>query len=183
MHQVRPVRLSLLCSIVLIGIVTTSALADPVGLSFEPASTEVGCDAARPIDVWIDETTTDLRGASLVMRFDPHVIRPVAVEEGQLFLDDPCPSFLRWNNSAAVGDSIFVDVAGLGCSVAGPGPIVRIWVTGVADGSTLLWGTRVSLRDGANAPIPALWTPAHIIVACPVGTLSRSWAALKANYR
>ena len=156
---------------------------DATELSFEPVLTEVSCVEARPIDLWIDGTITDLRGASLVMHFDPTVIRPVAVEEGQLLIDDPCPSFLRWNNETVVGDSIFVDVAGLGCSVQGPGPVLRIWVTGVADGSTLLWGSSAILRDSQNAPIPALWTPAHVIVACPVSSGERSWAALKGSYR
>lgn len=152
-------------------------------MSFVPEVTELSCDVARPIDIWIDEEVTDLRGASLLMRFDPTVVRPVAVEEGQLFLDDPCPSFLRWNNATAIGDSVFVDVAGLGCSVQGPGPIVRIWVTGVADGSTLLYGVEAILRDGDNAPVDVLWTPAHIIVACPVRSDESTWSVLKSSFR
>jgi hypothetical protein len=183
MHHVRSKQVFALCFVILTGFVAARAQADSVGLSFVPVSTEVACDEARPIDVWIDDSVTDLRGASLVMRFDPQVIRPVAVEEGQLFVDAPCPPFLRWNNATSIGDSVFVDVAGLGCSVQGPGPILRVWVTGVADGSTLLWGTAATLRDGANVPMTALWTPAHIIVACPIKTQVGSWAALKASFR
>lgn len=183
MHHVRPRIQALLGAVLVVAFFATHAWADPARLAFVPEVIEITCDQARPIDVWIDDVATDLRGASLVMRFDPNVMRPVAVEEGQLFLDSPCPSFLRWNNATAIGDSIFVDVAGLGCSVQGPGPIVRIWVTGVADGSTLLWGTGPILRDGSNAPISALWTPAHIITACPVGTPGRSWTALKSAFR
>jgi hypothetical protein len=183
MHHVRPRRL--LIPVVALALCTLVGVAsgEPVELSFVPVTSEVACDAARPIDVWIDGDVTDLRGASLVMRFDPLVIRPVAVEEGQLFLDDPCPSFLRWRNADAIGDSVAVDVAGLGCSVQGPGPIVRLWVTGVADGSTLLRGTDVILRDATNATIPALWTPAHVIVACPVEASDRSWTAIKSAFR
>ena len=183
MHHVRLKQVFAVCFVILMGSLATRALADSVGLSFVPESTEVACDEARPIDVWIDDSVTDLRGASLVMRFNPQVIRPVAVEEGQLFVDAACPPFLRWNNETAIGDSVFVDVAGLGCSVQGPGPILRVWVTGVADGSTLLRGTTAILRDGANVPMTALWTPAHFIVACPVETPVGSWAALKAAFR
>ena len=105
------------------------------------------------------------------------------LEEGQLFVDDPCPSFLNWNNATAIGDSVFVDVAGLGCSVQGPGPILRIWVTGVADGSTLFQGVGAILRDGNNAPVDVLWTPAHIIVACPVRSGESTWSVLKSSFR
>ncbi|RKZ15738.1 hypothetical protein DRQ53_08190 [bacterium] len=160
----------------------TSASAFTV-LSFVSATTELSCDEARPIDVWVDIEAADLRGVSLVLEFDPLLINPIAVEVGQLFTDAPCGSFLRWNNAAAVGDSIYVDVAGLGCSVQGPGAIVRIWVTGIADGSTLIKVRSVILRDSVNQPIAAVWTPGHIIVACAVPVTDRSWATLKSAYR
>jgi hypothetical protein len=183
MHHLRLIQSAALIAVLLVAGLSVCAHADPAEVGFVPVLTELSCDTARPIDVWIDGSVGDLRGASLVMRFDPNVVRPVAVEEGQLFADASCATFFRWKNEAAIGDSIVVDVAGLGCSVTGPGPIVRVWMTGVADGSTLIRGTELTLRDATNSPIPALWTPAHVIVACPVSAEATSWAALKATFR
>lgn len=152
-------------------------------ISFVPASSELACNNARAIDVHIDGLAEDLRGLSLVIGFDDGIIEPLTVERGQLLTDAGCGSFLNWNNELTFTDTVFVDAAGLGCSVDGPGPVVRIWFAGVSDGLATIEVQSAILRDSLNQPIAWTSTPAQIIVSCPVPVASRSWTALKGHYR
>lgn len=170
-------------------LVTLLALCGPVlaaeaaTLSFVPASTDLNCRQEGVVDLWIDGTAGDLRGFSIVVEFDPVVVEPVAVQVGPLLVDAPCPSFERWNNATAVGDSVWFDAASLGCSVSGPGPIARFRFLGLADGATPLQVRRATLRDGENQPIGWAALPGQLVVSCPVGQADRSWSTLKAGFR
>ena len=152
-------------------------------LTFVPEVEILDCENAWAIDVWVDAAAVDLRGFSLVIEFDPSLVRPVGVEAGQLFLDAPCEPVVSWNNETDIGDSVFVDIAGLGCSVAGPGPVARVYMAGLDDGTTPLVVRSVILRDSANQPIAATSTPSEITISCPVPLSDRSWTTIKEAYR
>jgi hypothetical protein len=171
----RSVRLPVLASAILFLTGPVSA----ANLTFVPTSSELACNEARPVDVWIDGATTDLRGFSLVIEFDPNIVDPIAVEAGAALTSGDCPSYESWNNAAAVGDSVYFDAAGLGCSVDGPGPIARIWFSGVADGMTELSVRSAILRDSENRSITVDSEPGGIVVSCPVSARARSWTTLK----
>jgi hypothetical protein len=152
-------------------------------LNFVPEVEILDCEDAWAIDIWVDATAVDLRGLSLVIEFDPALVLPVAVEAGQLFIDAPCVSVASWNNQTDIGDSVFVDIAGLGCSVTGPGPVARVYMAGLDDGTTPLVVRSVILRDSANQTIQATSTPSEITISCPVPVSDRSWTTMKEAYR
>ena len=160
--------------ILVLAVALVSGLAQAqTNITFVPQVSNLDCEGARAIDVWVDAGAVDLRGLSLVLEFDPSLVVPVSVEEGQLLVDAPCASFVRWNNALDIGDSVFVDVAGLGCSVTGPGPVVRLYMAGLDDGTTPLVVRRVILRDSANQPITTTSTPGELTVRCPVPVSAR----------
>ena len=134
------------------------------------------------VSVTIDASVSDLHGFSMVLEFDPSIVIPIAVSAGDLIDGAVCPNFLSWLNATAIGDSIAVDGATLGCAVAGPGDIIDITFLGVGFGISPLECRRSELRNSLNVGIP------H---TCPDGTISRTligleskpWAAVKRLYR
>lgn len=162
-----------------------AAAAVPVSgadVTFDPNPAFV-CDTLT-VDVNIDASVTDLRGFTFVFEFDPTVVAPIAVVAGPLETGAPCPSFFTWVNSAAIGDSIYVDGATLGCSVAGPGSIVRMtFVTVTHAASSALTCRSGSMRDALNQPIPYVCHPG-IVETCPgIGVERQQWQTVKYLYR
>ena len=93
------------------------------------------CDTLD-VDVTIDASVTDLRGFTFTFEFDPSVVLPIDVSAGPLETGAACGNFFTWVNAAAIGDSIYVDGATLGCSVAGPGSIIQLRFITVTHGAT-----------------------------------------------
>ncbi|MBK7047546.1 MAG: hypothetical protein IPH48_13780 [bacterium] len=130
----------------------------------------------------VDAGATDLRGCSLVIAFDNNVIRPISVSAGALVTGAACPNFTHWFGPATA-DSVAVDVANLGCSVSGPGAVVRITFEGHAGGVTPITLRSGLLRTGLNAPIPFVATAAQVQFDCAVGNERAAWGALKSMFR
>ncbi len=152
-------------------------------LSFIAGQVEIACDETGWIDLGVDAGAIDLRGLSVVLEFDPTVITPVGVDEGFLLAGDACPSFVRWIEGSAAGDSMSVDAAGLGCSVSGPGSLLRLYFRGVADGISPVHLRRVRLRTGSNLPIATTALDGALAVSCPVDILREGWGPLKSRFR
>ena len=150
-------------------------------LSFVPSAGEVNCDEIIDVDIVIDGGTADLRGFSIVIDIDQSLLQLVDVLPGQLFVDAPCDPFLYFT-SVGTG-AILIDEAGLGCSVAGPGPIARVRLLGLADGISPLQGLSATLRNSSNLPIAANWTDGTLLVNCPVSNAPSSWSTVKSDYR
>lgn len=132
----------------------------------------------------IDAGVTDLRGFSLVLTFNPAVVKPVAVTAGALVSGAPCGYFLQWLNAASIGDSIFVDAANLGCSAAGPGNILDIKFVLVAHGGTSPVQCRSgALRDALNQPIPYTCHPGVLETCSAIAVEQRPWTRMKRLYR
>lgn len=170
----------------LLPLLTTVMLtADPAAastvLTFVPPSGEVRCDEEIDIEIRVDAGAVDLRGLSITLQFDAGLLDLVDVFAGQLFEDAPCDPFLYWTASST--GVVQIDVAGLGCSVDGPGAVARIRVRGIADGLSPLAGLASTLRTSTNAPISATWTNGILLVSCPVGTEPISFGTLKALLR
>ncbi len=166
-------------TIVLFGPATGARAA--VGFQFTPPSA-VFCDSLL-VDVTVDATVTDLRGFTFVFEFDPAKIVPTSVRRGALLDGAPCSSFLQWINAGAIGDSIYVDGALLGCSVAGPGSILRLRFEGVAQGASPLGCRRSTLRDALNQSIPHTCPDATCTYHCPIAIDEKAWTHLKRVYR
>jgi len=181
-HSSRSTRLAVFALVLAVMFIAGNSHA-ATNLTFVPEVEILGCEDAWAIDVWVDVVAVDLRGISLVIEFDPALVLPVAVEAGQLLIDAPCEPVVSWNNETDIGDSVFVDIAGLGCSVAGPGPIARVYMAGLDDGTTPLVVRSVILRDSSNQTIDATSTPSEITISCPVPLSDRSWTTIKEAYR
>lgn len=169
----------------LLAIGAATAGAQPAALTFNPDDVTFPCGSTVTIDVVIDDQVTDLRGFSLVLAFDPAVLVPVAVTAGDLLTGAPCPHFFDWLTPSAP-DSIAVDAAVLGCSVSGPGVLMRIEFAGVEDiddGTSPLVCGNGRLRDGVNAPIVFDCGSATIRYTCPVAADQQRWATVKKRYR
>lgn len=153
-------------------------------LNFSPDGGSFGCDDTIIVSLMVDDVG-DLRGYSLVLEFDPSFVQPISVTAGALLADAACPHFVDWLNATAVGDSIVIDAATLGCSVAGPGEIVRMEFEGLADGISYLRcrPDENFLRDGDNAPVDFDCIDTTIHYMCPVATRRASWHQIKAIYR
>lgn len=97
----------------------------------------------------------DLLGASLVIRFDPSVVTPVAAAPGEGINGAPCSLFYQWVNQGDLVDTIELDMGLLGCTEDVNGALAVIEFAGVASGTTDLIIEGLELRDSANDPIPA----------------------------
>ncbi len=160
-------------------VLTTTAWSQVGTLSFDPPVSEIDCHESVTIDVNVDAEIVDLHGFSLVFEFDPDVLEVFSVSPGSLLDDADCGYFLEWVNETAVGDSIWVDSALLGCSVDGPGTIVQIVLGGHGPGVSNLGCRTGLLRDSLNMPIPYVCGEAEITNLCPTETTRSVWGYLK----
>jgi hypothetical protein len=151
-------------------------------ISFTPDDGQFQCGQTWTIDVMVDALATDLRGCSLVVQYDSNAIRPISVTAGSLVAGAACANFLYWFGPSDA-DSVAVDVANLGCSVSGPGSVVRITFEGYAGGLSAITLRSGILRTGTNAPIPFTATGAQVRYDCAVGETASPWGSVKALYR
>lgn len=154
-----------------------------VSLSFAPLHSTF-CDTAT-VDVTVDGAAADLRGFSLVFEFDPTIVQPISVARGALMTGAPCGSFLSWLNIAAVGDSIAVDGATLGCSMTGPGSILRFrFVPGAFTGTSPLRCRHGLLRDSLNQPVAFTSVAGSLMHPCvPIEVAPHTWSRVKTHFR
>ncbi len=152
-------------------------------LYFVPATGSFDCGETYTLDLMIDDTITDLRGASLVLEFDEAILAPLTVSAGSLVAGAGCPHFFTWLNASAVGDSIAVDISTLGCSVDGPGSILHMTFEGFQQGVSFVRCRSGVLRDSNNQDIPYVCDEAAVDYRCPVEDQIRTWGAAKAIYR
>jgi len=154
-------------------------------LTFTPDGGSFDCGEVIEISVMIDASVVDLRGFTLTLEFDPTVITPLEVTAGSLLSGASCPHFFQWVNATAVGDSITADGAGLGCSVAGPGEIVRVVFEGVEEGNSHLRcrSDVVHLRNGDNEEIPHECAEVTIQYLCPIASERSTWGWIKQIYK
>ncbi len=156
-------------------------VASVANLAFEcdPPICEVVFGDSLDVYVTVDGTVTDLRGFSVVIGFDPSVVTPLSINPGAL-IDGSC----AWYMPLAVveGDSIRVDAAGLGCSVNGPGRILRIRFRGDVLGfSPLTWRLSI-LRNALNEDIPHTCVPGGVtVISPPTAVEPTTWGAVKAR--
>lgn len=141
------------------------------------------CDTLA-VDVLVDASVTDLRGFTFVFDFDASVVTPIAVGAGALVTGAGCPNFVQWINALAIGDSISVDGATLGCSVDGPGSIIQLTFATVTHNATSGLTCRSgSLRNSLNQPIP-FTCHAGLLRTCPgIGVEPQPWTRVKRLYR
>jgi len=132
----------------------------------------------------IDPAVTDLKGYTFTLKFDPAVIYPVSVEPGPLIDGAACSPSFFWVNQFAIGDSVKADMALLGCSVDGPGEILKIGFVGVSDGVSPLTCYDTTMRHSDNTPIVHSCTPGSITYyrVPPVPAVPRSWGHIKSMY-
>ncbi len=170
----------ILCWLIL---VATPALAQVANLEFVPAAGSFDCGESWVVDLMIDASVTDLHGASLVVEFDDAILVPLTVSAGTLVTGAACPNFFTWLNATTMGDSIAVDLANLGCAVAGPGSILRMTFEGYQQGIAFVRCRSGVLRDSNNLDIPFTCTEASVDYRCPVADEAQAWGAVKASYR
>ncbi|MFN0149136.1 MAG: cohesin domain-containing protein [bacterium] len=170
---------------VLGGFAALAVSTDALGatLAFDPPSGVIVCDETLTVDVTIDASVTDLRGFTLVFEFDPAIVAPVSATAGALVTGAGCPNFFTWLNAAAIGDSIAIDGATLGCSVAGAGSIAQLRFVGTGIGTSALDCRSGSMRDSQNAEIPFTCVPGTIEYSCQTPVESETWGRVKALYR
>jgi len=159
------------------------------GLSLVPSTGHFDCGETFTLDLMVDAQTLDLHGASVVLQFDHTILEPLSIEAGALLAGAPCPNFVQWLNpfvpspGAIPPDNVAVDLASLGCSVNGPGSILRVTFGGVSPGTSTVDCLDVILRDNLNHDIPFVCTGATVENRCPVPDESQPWGAIKATYR
>jgi hypothetical protein len=173
----------MLAAVILAMAATTPAMGAAVSFECDlPACTFTGTDTLYAYAV-IDTGITDLRGYTFTLKFDPAVISPILVEQGPLIDGAACGATLFWVNQFAVGDSVKADLGLLGCSVDGPGRILKIGFVGVSPGSSPLTCYDTTMRDSNNHSIPHTCTPGFITYYLPpVPAVSKSWGHIKAMY-
>jgi len=154
-------------------------------LTFQPDEAMFACHDSLVVSVMIPATITDLRGFTLVFEFDSAVLTPMSVRAGSLLENVACPHFFQWLNFNAVGDSIAVDGAGLGCSMQGPGEIVHLVFQGYIEGIGYLRCRpgRGILRDALNQSIPFECGEGTYDYHCAIPVARQPWWAIKVLYR
>jgi len=167
-----------------LGCVAAATVSHAQTLTFptDPASGEFVCPSTLLVDVTVDGAIGDLRGASLVLGYDPSKIRPVSITAGPLFEAASCSHFLQWLDPLNLDGSLEIDAALLGCSVSGPGGIVTIEFEGVGNGVSALTCIDSTLRNSANQTIPVSCFSRIVKYSCPVGIDSPTWGHVKALF-
>ena len=163
-------------------VVGGSAATRAADVTFDPNPGFV-CDTLL-VNVKIDASVTDLRGFTFVFEFNPAAVTPIAVVAGPLETGAACGNFFQWINSAAIGDSIYVDGATLGCSVAGPGSIIQMTFATVAHAATSPLRCRSgAMRNALNQPIPYT-CHAGTLQTCPgIAVEPQPWTRVKRLFR
>jgi hypothetical protein len=168
----------------LVVLCVAGAAAQTAQLSFDPPTAEFTCGETLYVDVRLDGVGVgDLAGFSLVLAFDDAVLAPVDVSAGDLLGDAACPHFFTWLNVAAVGDSITVDGALLGCTTPLNGPVVRLAFVGAAYGQGVVSCRRGEMRDGLNGTIPFSSGEGLYDSTCTTSAEPAGWGEVKALYR
>jgi hypothetical protein len=164
------------------GLAPVTAARAALGFQLTPAS-GIFCDTLT-VDVTVDASVSDLRGFTFVFEFDPTKIVPISVQRGPLVTGASCGSFFQWLNSAAIGDSIYADGALLGCSVNGPGSILRMKFVGVTQGTSFLRCRSSTLRDSLNQNMPHTCPQVNVRYSCtPIAVERNRWTSLKRIYQ
>ena len=159
------------------------AAAVPIAVSVDPPVSVFCCDDTLSVYMSVDENAVDLRGFSLTLEFNPAIVQPVGVIPGELMTTAGCGFFIDWLNSTAVGDSISVDGATLGCSMVGPGRIVEMQFVGISGGTSPLSCRSVLLRDSANNELDKICFSGAITYEEPVAIEGNPWSVVKSRYR
>jgi len=172
---------------VLIGVAvafgSAPSAAAPIAVAVDPPTSVFCCDDTLSVYVSVDANAVDLRGFSLTLEFNPAIVTPVAVLPGDLMTTAGCAFFLDWLNSTAVGDSISVDAATLGCSMVGPGRILELRFVGIAGGVSPLACRALSMRDSENNELDKICFSGAITYEEPIGLEGRTWSVVKSRYR
>lgn len=157
-----------------------AALPASAGLTFTCDPTSCAFAGSDTMDVYIgiDGTVTDMQGFSLTLEYDPSIVTPVAMELAGLTTGSCFFSFFP----SAAGSTIALDGAGLGCSVDGPGALVRLRFVGVSDGISPLTCQQSLLRDSQNAPITHTCPGTAIEYVNAVPVERTSWSLIKSRY-
>jgi hypothetical protein len=153
-------------------------------VTFDPPHGQIlGLDTLA-VDVRVDAGATDIRGFTFVLEFDPNIVRPVTASAGALVADSTyCRSFFAWVNHGAVGDSVWVDGAKLGCSAAGPGALIRVRFVGVEAGVSPIGCRRGDIRNALNQSVPFDCVPGTIEYLAASRVEGASWGRVKNLYR
>lgn len=159
-----------------------SAAADAT-VTFDPLNGIFTGTDTLTVQVTVDAGAVDLRGYTMVLEFDPTIVLPISVEGGSLLTGAACPIFFDWLNESAVGDSLEIDGASLGCSIDGPGNVVEMKFVGVTVGVSPLTCRSLELRDSLNATIPSSCVDGTIEYRIPIAVTNQSWGRVKAGYR
>ncbi|PJA76337.1 hypothetical protein CO151_03255 [bacterium CG_4_9_14_3_um_filter_65_15] len=173
----------LLPAVIVSCLISAPVAAQTAGLSLVPSVGSFDCGETFTLDLMVDAQTIDLHGSSVVLEFNDAILAPLAVQPGALVTGAACPYFFDWTNASAIGDSIAVDLANLGCSVEGPGSILRVTFEGSVSGVSAVDCRSGILRDSLNQDIPYTCTGAEVNYLCPIADDPQAWGSLKALYR
>jgi hypothetical protein len=135
----------------------------------------------------VDTGVDTLKGFSVVLEFDPAVVAPVGVTPGPFLGSGPCSPYIVWLDSTAVGDSVAVDGAALGCDGGvGAGTLFEMrFIAASADTGTSPLACRdVRVRNQYNAVLNNDCTPGTItVMQPPISVDAATWGRMKALYR
>lgn len=155
-------------------------------LSVEPESTVVSTGTFFSLAINLSADATELMGYNVVIRFDPTVIRVVAVEEGTLPQTSGFTTFFRWLNAATASDSLRVNGAILGNTVAGPGELFTIHFQGLdltSERTSPVAFVYSDVRNGMNQTLEHITRDGVVTVLRPVPVVPTNWGELKSWYR
>jgi hypothetical protein len=172
-----------LAALLVVLAVAIPCAAAPIAVAVDPPVSGFCCDDTLSVYVTVDANAVDLRGFSLDLEFNPAIIQPVDVLPGDLMLTAGCGFFLDWLNAAAIGDSISVDAATLGCSMVGPGRILELRFVGVSGGTSPLSCRSLSMRDSMNLELDKICFSGAITYQEPIAVEEHPWSIVKGQYR
>jgi hypothetical protein len=173
----------LLLSLLAVTVPAASSAGPGATVTFDPLNGVFTGNDTLTVQVTVDAGAVDLRGFTMVLEFDPSIVTPVSIEAGSLVTGAACTHFFTWLNSAAIGDSLDIDAATLGCSIDGPGNIVEMKFVGEALGISPVACRSVELRDSKNQTIPSTCIDGTIEYQLVIAVEENTWGRIKAGYR
>lgn len=167
-------------------LVAAALCASPaVAVTVGPAPADTTVIVGDTFDIRMVTTAfTDLKGFSLIYRYDPAILQLVGATPGDVLTSSGNPfTALLVPDYAAPADSAWYDAAMLIGTTSGPGILNFFRFKALVIGESALECRLVDFRDSQNVQTLPVCTPGRVVVVGPTPARPETWGRIKTLYR
>lgn len=176
--------------------VSLAGASHAAGVAFDPPAARLDdahcADSTFVVRLVVSGAVDHIQGFSIVFRFDPEVIRPLAVRPGEVLADQPAPIFFWPYEDRFASGVMQIDAAVLGATCCAPAAgggnsLAEIEFSKLEGGAggpraTALELQLVDFRNHHNRPIAMDAADGRVeLLPCILPLEAMSWGAIKAR--